>query len=304
MSDAVIEVLPNFRGVLPGLPASVYHASAALGSTQIKAARRTLAHFKAALDQRINIPASREKAFRFGDLAHSAVLEQSLDRFAVIPEDAPRRPTAAQINAKRPSPETITTIAWWRAFEETTRGKVLIDRDDFVRLEELFDAFCDHPRAHQFVSLSAVEQSFFTLDETGLWLKARPDGYCQDDEGGDFIIEFKSSSKPLDMFNREIARYGYDISAAHYIAVVEAVTGRKIRDFYYIAQESSAPYELMIYRASNDLLARAEVERRKLLNQISVAMRTGEFPGYPDEILEIDVPAWVYKLDSDFGEAS
>jgi hypothetical protein len=52
---------------------------------------------------------------------------------------------------------------------------------------------------------------------------------------------------------------------------------------------------------SPESLAHGEEERRSLLNQISVAIETNEFPGYGASIEQVVLPTWyLNKQDSAF----
>jgi hypothetical protein len=301
------KVAKNFHGVVPDLTNEEHHATTALGSTQIKEASKSLAHFRALMNGFRAVTQAMQKSFDLGTCAHAVILEQTTERFIVLPEDAPRRPTSAQVNAKKPSPETLVQIEWWQKFDSANDGKITVDPETYEKIKGAFDSFCAHPIAAQMVSDSKCEQSYFTVDEqTGLWVKARPDGFCQSDRGN-YIFDYKttgrSSARPAD-FARQVASLGYDLSACHYMAVTEAVTGKRPDGFYWIVQEMAAPFAISIFQASDEMLLRAEQKRRSLLNQIAVAETTGDYPAYSNDVVVIDIPKWAIENENDsFGEA-
>ena len=54
--------------------------------------------------------------------------------FTTVPPDAPRRPSKSQVNAKKPSPETLGAIAWWDKFQKENQGKTLLSTDQLRRV--------------------------------------------------------------------------------------------------------------------------------------------------------------------------
>lgn len=275
----------TYSGMMKGLPSSQYHSiTSHFGSTQIKTVKRSLAHFKAMIDGNIEFSKSQKNAFDLGRCAHSIILEQDLSSIIQGPN----------ISNK--------TVKKWKEFVKAYPEKIVLTSTEFLRVTSMFDAFCSHKYAHEFVSQSEIENSYFYQDiDTGLYLKARPDG-CNTERG--FIFDFKTTG--MSATPRNVARtavdHGWHISAAHYIAGVEAVTGKKIKDYYFILQEVHPPFELMIYRLNDTDLLRAQNERRILLNQISVAMRTNHFPGYESTIQNLEIPDYAFDSENIFEE--
>lgn len=67
-------------------------------------------------------------AMNQGSLLDCLLFEPELlnERFYVIPEDAPRRPSSVQRNAKKPSDSTLEAIAFWDAVEEMSKDKITV----------------------------------------------------------------------------------------------------------------------------------------------------------------------------------
>ena len=76
------------------------------------------------------------KAMFLGSAFHTIVLEPDLfeKEYIVESANAPKRPTAIQRNAKKPSTQTLDAIAYWEEFDKKANGKILISIDDYDRL--------------------------------------------------------------------------------------------------------------------------------------------------------------------------
>jgi hypothetical protein len=222
-------------GIVQNLDIRIYHAPysqlPALGSSQLKHAKNTMAKFKAAvIDNRIE--RTEKTAFDIGSAANDVILEQKTDRFVCGPD----------VSSK--------AVKEWKAFAEDVRarGKIPLTPDEYKQVLEMFEGFFQHPNAHKIVSNSLVEQSIFWTDkESGLWLKARPDGIYED-ETGVYIWDYKTvRSLEGFEFQKSIVNYGYHISAAHYVSGYETATNKKVAGYFYICQEKEAPCDFRIF---------------------------------------------------------
>ena len=151
----------GFQGVLSDLSNDKYHASEAIGSTDIKAARQSLAHFKAQISGQKQYSKPTREAFDLGTAAHEMVLEKSADKFLKGPE----------VSSK--------AVKEWKAFVEANPDKIILTPSEYNRVIAMFTAFHAHPVAPKLLNQCKVEQSYFAIDHnTGLWVKARPDAVC------------------------------------------------------------------------------------------------------------------------------
>ena len=75
--------------------------------------------------------AEQTEAQEIGTLTHLSVLEpEEYARKTVLkPADAPRKPTDAQRNAKKPSEDTIAAIKWWDDWSAANAGKTELSKD-------------------------------------------------------------------------------------------------------------------------------------------------------------------------------
>lgn len=108
-------------------------------------------------------------------------------------------------------------------------------------------------------------------------LKKTKDASWNDDEDGGF--------------KKEIYNYGYHIQAALYQDGWEVLTGDKL-PFNFVAVEFFPPYECAAYAIREDSLLQGRIAYRKAQFKYRDMMLKGKYDGYPDKIIDLDVPAW------------
>lgn len=242
-------------------------------------------------------------SMRAGTRLHETTLGQPLT-YAVIPEDAPKRPTKAQREAKKPSDETVQAIAFWDAFDAQTAhlegGAISSDENLETHVQSL-------AAMHAFMPiLSApnrrVEQRI-DFDINGVPCKAKPDLYVP----GSLILDLKTCRDASSRaFSRQAYALGYHIQAAFYRRAVEAATGERL-PFVFGAVESKprspGVYLCQMHRATDAFLADGDREVDQLLAEIAECRKNDRWPDFRDPqdddgMAILDVPAW--KQDVNF----
>lgn len=216
--------------LLTNLTNAEYHAHPAMSNSRLKRfidCPRTM-----------DDPVEETDAMAWGTLVHTILLEPSefTSRVVIKPADAPKRPDSRQLNAKKPSDETIAAIAWWDRFNAETAGKRIISAETATNLEALVERIQADPIAGPLLAdLGRVEQSFFWDDaETGIPMRCRPDAWGTDNIIRD--VKTCANCAPYE-FGRAALELGYDRQAAIYTDGVEAVTGTRPDGFVFIAIE-------------------------------------------------------------------
>lgn len=263
-----------------------YHARPELGSSLIKEVRKSPKHFKAMLDGQVEISNGKQARFDLGTCMHSVVLEQRTDCFLEGPK----------VSSK-------SVKAWKEAKAEADEiGKILLTPDEYKRVTSAFESFCQHPKAEKLVSRCGhIEQSGIFKDQnTGLDLKIRPDGLCLDDDYV-FIFDYKTTSDlSKRSLERTIANLGYHVSAAHYMAGVEAITGRPVKDYFLCFQESKAPYDTVVFLLDPTVITQGDMIRRRALDLIADCRDKDFWPGTSDSIDMISIPAYAWESENEF----
>jgi len=120
----VTEIIPNKYDIINGYIEREQH----LSYSAIKAFMKSPRHFIQYKTRKVE----PTPAMEFGTAFHMAVLEPEKfkDHYYIVPEDAPRRPSSRQINAKNPSEKTLESIAWWENFLAENEGKEELSYND------------------------------------------------------------------------------------------------------------------------------------------------------------------------------
>ena len=269
------------------MPAAQYHATDAVSASLLKQIAKSPAHARAYLQQQQEPTA----AMLFGTAFHMAVLESERfeSEYVVLPDDAPKKPTKLQLNAKKPSKETVENINWWKEFNLLHQGATIISDEDYTAITAMAEAIGDHPAASKLVRGDGqTEVSMFWEDEdTGLQCKCRPDIWIAQGRGS-VIVDIKTTEDASpEGFARSIQSYGYGIQAAHYLA------GSGADAFIFVAVEKKEPYAVAVYQLDALSLEISEMKRRDMLQLWASCRESDSFPAYSDECQLISLPGWV-----------
>ncbi|MGZ6369962.1 MAG: PD-(D/E)XK nuclease-like domain-containing protein, partial [Bdellovibrionota bacterium] len=107
--------------------------------------------------------------------------------------------------------------------------------------------------------------------------------------------DFKSAEDASpEGFQRACDRYDYHRQAAWYVDGVQAITG-KAPLFVFAVYETSSPFAAAFYYATPEMLREGRTENRALLLKYAHCLKENRWPGYSEEILPIDLPAYRTK---------
>jgi hypothetical protein len=195
------------QGIYFNMPADEYRAAEGLSFSGMKAL--AVSPLKYWHDY-INPEKTKEQssAMIYGAAYHKMTLEPErfYDDYCVLPEDAPRKPSSAQINAKKPSEQTLLDIAWWDKWREQNAGKHILKAEDIAELEAAREMMKHYPEIASSLQGGYSEVSFF-LDYQGVRLKGRLD-YITPTETIDLKTFSNPQSKNINKCVRNAIVYG------------------------------------------------------------------------------------------------
>lgn len=174
-------------------------------------------------------------------------------------------------------------------------GKQLISFGDAQRAQGMADAIMRHPRAKLLFQKGLFEPTLAWKDEeTGLWLRVRPD-FLPDVRA--WIPDIKSTlSAHPDDFSRSMVKYGYHMAAALYLEGIRVLYGgERPKGFMLVAQESKEPYLTEIYQVDEEAIGYGEVLNRRAMRKLADCLAKDRWPQYGNEINLVSVPDWDRK---------
>lgn len=286
-----------------------YHARPEFSSSQLKDMLRSGAHF---YSNHVLKEVEREskKAMDFGTLAHTLFLEpdQFEAEFAVLPEDAPKRPTETMLKAKNPSPDTLGKIAFWENFEAEHAGKIIVTAEQIQGAQRIVENLKQLSMyAEMQNNFGMAEASiFFTDPAFDLELRIRPDWHIAPCKAFPFglILDLKTTTDARpNAFSKKCGDFGYDLSAAMYReGFLEYYRTEQKPPFIFLVAESSIPFNVKQYQASDLFLSVGETRYNKAKELLAESLLINEWDGYSLELEEIFLPSYLTKqaLENNF----
>lgn len=267
-------------GLVTDLANDAYHAETDWLSSSM---------LKALLPENYKTGGSQE-ALDFGTLFHTTVLEpDNLAEYVAL--DAEKIGVKADGTAAQ---NPTMTVAWKRAVAEVAAdGKTVIAQQDLDRALAMRDAILAHPTAADLLfdrEGQAEESAFAEVD--GVPCRARFDKRIPG-----VILDLKSTStKPgKDAIGRAVIDYGYDLSAAHYLSVADALD-LDVQAFGLVFVSKTLPHYVTVCDLDPMFLARGRALRAR-----AIARHTnpagGAYEGATG-FLTLDCPRWAELQES------
>ena len=257
-----------------------YHAAPGISSSGLKLILRSPAHYWAAyLDPQRERPESTP-AMQLGTMIHSATLEPATlgAGYYVLPEGLDRRTTAGK--------------ATYAAALLEAAGRILVSADDYRLAAAIADAVNTHHTAGVLLRGALMDQSYFADAPSCVACKARPDALsiiggipvCAD-------LKSAEDARP-EAFARACVNYGYDLSAAFYIDVVQWAGQPRPESFFFIVVEKELPFAVMVYEASEEFLRAGRDKYQRALATYVKCHQAQDWGSYTEDVQLLDLPAW------------
>lgn len=272
-------------GIYVDMSAEDYHAVAALSKSRMDALHRSPAHFLAYLQE----PHEDTAATILGSLTHTLAME---------PELYPLRFRAFE-NIKRSTNEGKANC------EEAEAAKLTpISTETLAQAQAMAQALRSHPTAAgAFLAEGALfEVSVFweeLVDGVAIPCKARLDVLHKGLPGfGCLCADVKKTrdASPRGM-GRSITEYRYHVQAAWYRRGLYT-QGLHTRQFLLMCVEDAPPYPVGLYNISESAQGVALHEIKEDMERLAGCIKSGEWPGYPVDVMELDLPTWAYRKEA------
>lgn len=285
-------------GYHPGLPAADYHRFRAASASALKTINAgTPAHLKREWDT----PEDPTPAMQWGTALHWLVLEPHEPSPVAVTPETYTVPEDAK--PKKDGPKPGESVPWnplagpckdWAALQRAA-GKIIMRPDEFLALRKAALSVSTHPEAGPMLRAAQIREATVVWeDERQVPCKARFDAIGSPGIRP-FIVDLKTTvdASPAG-FARKAWELGYYLQAAWYVDALTERRGLDTPAFYFVAVEKDSGL-VSVHQATDAFLDAGREAYRKALDQFAEAWHTGIWPGYPEEIHALDVPAWARK---------
>lgn len=261
-------------GIYSNYPAGLYHADCAdtpslsSGIAKLLLERPPLwawaAHPKLNPNYKPNAP---KAAFDIGHAAHAVLLEGG--KGIVICE----------------FDNWLTKAAKEKRDDARSNGFIPILEADYERTSEML-CIADDSLKSIGVDVNKTDNECTMIAEVdGVMCRTRPDIFTDG-----LIIDYKTTARTVDQFDRQASQFGYDLQAAMYMRVALEL-GEKC-EWLFLVQETVEPYPVQIFKPTGEFL---EVGRRKFQEALAIwrnCMETGNWHGYNKNVQLLDAMPW------------
>lgn len=183
----------------------------------------------------------------------------------------------------------------------TAAGKILLKREEFDLCQAAAKAAREHPVGSRLLGLPgnpevSVYWDMEIRDGAIVPCKARVDYLAEMPDGSHIAVDLKtttSGSVNPDDLPRHIYRFHYERQAAWYLKGLTAV-GLVCRQFVFIFVDMKAPHLVTAVTLSDLAIDHGWKDCLRAAKQWQFCTEQDDWPGYSDQIVELDLPTWAY----------
>lgn len=266
-----------WTGVQHGLSIDAYHGMEGASKTVLDSVAKSPAiAYARHLDP--NRPAAEQKSGQLeGELAHCAILE---------PDEFSKRYAVG--------PDVIRSTKVWKEFEANNAGKKCIKPGEYEAAMRQGESVRRLPEIRDALATGHPEVSAFWIDpETSVKCRCRPDWVHPCGDAGSILMDVKtySDASPSE-FRRQVARKRYHVQDAFYSDGFQRASGLEVLAFVFVAVETEYPYAANALMLDDLAKTTGRDLYRRDLDTYAECLRTGEWPGYSNQIEIISLPNW------------
>lgn len=304
-------------GVLRDEDISAYHACDALSKSKLSDFQRSpLLYFRRYVEK--SLPREpMSKAFLIGRGAHTLTLEGEEEytrRFAVLPYDAPDRPTKAMLEAKAPSPASIARLQWWASFDAANSGKTILRPEEDAVHRQIAKSVHAQPIAALLLSEGEPEVTF-RVQTSRYAIQCRPDWVnfgasgalskalhalgVELAEGEPYCVDLKTVESLSELeyhnFAKNFVAFGYHQQGPLYRSVIRDAVDIGIDKFFFVPVEKSELFQTAVFLPDETANAQGWEEIVASLSRLNTCHDTGVWPGVPTRLQTVSLPDWYLR---------
>jgi len=199
----------------------------------------------------------------------------------------PEKPSERVINAKKPSTESVTKIRDWKKFLSRVGDRNVITTQECNMLQKMLDAYYKNATATQ-MWLTMEKQITIRKEHRGYQLQCRFDGL---NTKLHTACDLKTTSKPLEDFNKAIYDYRYDLQLAYYSELYRMQFREELKDFSFIVVETIYPYRCQVMTLPRLIRESSKHIVVEGVTQMIDCLNSNEYPEFA-ETSKINLSQW------------
>lgn len=224
--------------------------------------------------------------------------------FVTLPAEFPRKPSAAQRNAKKPSQATLDAIAWWDSWERQSANKQAIEASQLEEVRKARNMLDRHPLSRD-IHANSHKQVIFSgnmphqdPDLNGIAVKGMVDLLpMTDNRWSNAVVDLKQCHNVSEYgMKKAMKTFEYHLKMAWYRKLVRTFS-HNVDDCILIFQNSKPPYDVHVRKISEEdlRLGEAMIEQRL---QVLKRLDPQNLPAlYDTEVATLHLADWMKKPD-------
>jgi hypothetical protein len=181
----------------------------------------------------------------------------------------------------------------YKAWAADHAHQTILSADQVEAVERICHSALAKTSIKNLLTGGIAELSAFWQEEHAghtLTLKCRPD-YLP---ANTVVIDLKTTGD-IHGFARTAYSLKYHWSAWLTCRGLTQVTGMLHNTYYFVVVETVEPFDAMVVQVMPEHFELAESEIMALLPQLAACDRDNYWPGFPDEVLSLQMPSWAFK---------
>lgn len=274
-------IVPNFTPHWDlTIPILDYHADT---TSQSSTGLKSILESPRAYIRARNEPFKQTDTLRFGNAVHAAVLEPDVFEKKLV-----LQPEFKGVGMRKDKETWLKSLA---------PDAIVLKSAEYEELQYMRESVNDNRIARVLLKHGVAEMSGFYADPvTGIKCRIRPDLFI---ENGMTFVDLKTTTDcSKDAFSRSIYDYGYAFQAAMYVNGIELITGKQVKNMYFIALENREPFDCVVYRADEFMLQKGAHDYRVALDRLSECLKSEKWLGRQEVLKEVEtigLPAWATR---------
>jgi hypothetical protein len=182
---------------------------------------------------------------------------------------------------------------WYAERLKELAGKTILTAAEYNEAIAMRDAVRQNKAAKYLLQEGQAERTFYYTDPvTGAELRIRPDWLAT---LAGYICDVKTSADASpDSFARSVAKFRYHVQDPFYTDGLKA-NGIEFKGFAFIVVEKDPPHPAAVYMLPKEAVTQGRREIRENLDTYAGCLKSGKWPSYTEQVLELTMPNWLFK---------